>query len=291
MRAEEMRTVKKTDLDGGTPDQARPDTRPDLADHLQERAGGLAPDFGALVAAEIPGLYRYALSLAGNRAEAEDVVGDTVLRALERQDQFRGEASLRTWLHQILHRLAIDRGRRHGREMTVAGVEGTWRDERYSVDAAVVADRAQIRAELRDSLLHLPFGYRAVVVLHDAEGWPAAEIAQALGIGLPAARQRLRRGRMMLVTALAQGQERRTAGKQVPLSCWDARSRVSDYIDGELAAGQRVPLEAHLAACATCPPLYQALVGATASLGALHDPDSVVPPELARRIKDRAPRP
>jgi RNA polymerase sigma-70 factor (ECF subfamily) len=272
-----MRTVNETEQDGRAPDQAC--------------AGGPAPDFGVLVAAEIPGLYRYALSLTGNHAEAEDVVGDTVLRALERQDQFRGEASLRTWLHQILHHLAVDRGRRHGREVTAAEVEGAWRDERYTVDASVVAGRAQTRAELRDGLLHLPFGYRAVVVLHDAEGWPAAQIAQALGIGLPAARQRLRRGRMMLVTALAQGQERRAAGKKVPLSCWDARSRVSDYIDGELAAGQRAPLEAHLAACATCPPLYQALVGTKACLGALRDPDSVVPPELARRIQDQARRP
>ncbi len=111
------------------------------------------------------------------------------------------------------------------------------RDERYSVDAAVVTDRAQTRAELGDSLLHLPFGHRAVVVLHDAEGWPVTQIAQALGIGLPTARQRLRRGRMMLVSAPAQGEERRVTGKKVPLSCWDARSRVSDYIDGELAAG------------------------------------------------------
>jgi RNA polymerase sigma-70 factor (ECF subfamily) len=256
-----------------------------------DHAEGRAPEFGALVAAEIPGLYRYALSLTGNQAEAEDVVGDTVLRALERQDQFRGEASLRTWLHQILHHLAVDRGRRRGRELTVAEVEDAWRDEHYSVDASVVASRAQTRAELRDSLLHVPFGYRAVVVLHDAEGWPVAQIAQALGIGLPAARQRLRRGRMMLVTALAQGQERRMTGAKVPLSCRDARSRVSDYIDGELAPGQRAPLEAHLASCATCPPLYQALVGTKASLGALRDPDSVIPPELARRIQDKTMRP
>jgi RNA polymerase sigma-70 factor (ECF subfamily) len=286
-----MRTVNKTDQDGGAPDQARPGARPGPPEDRQDHTGVPAPDFGALVAVEIPGLYRYALTLAGNPAEAEDIVGDTVLRALERQDQFRGEASLRTWLHQILHHLAIDRGRRHDREVTVAEVEGAWRDERYSVDASVVAGRAQTRAELRDSLLHLPFGYRAVVVLHDAEGWPVAQIAQALGIALPAARQRLRRGRMMLVTALAQGHERRMAGKKVPLSCRDARSRVSDYIDGALAAGQRASLEAHLAACATCPPLYQALVGAKACLGALRDPDSVIPPELARRIQDQARRP
>lgn len=288
----QSRKATRTGEDGGARDQARLGPQPGLADQRQhDRAGDSAGDFGDRVAAEIPGLYRYALSLTGNRAEAEDVTGDTVLRALERQRQFRGEASLRTWLHQILHRLAIDRGRRHDREVTVAEAERAWQDERGSADASVAADRAQTRAELRDGLLRLPFGHRAVVVLHDAEGWPVAEIALALGIGLPAARQRLRRGRMMLVSALAQGAERRAACEKVPLSCLNARSRVSDYIDGAVAPAQRAPLEAHLAGCVTCPPLYQALVGVKASLGALRDPDSVVPPGLARRIRDKTGRP
>lgn len=256
-----------------------------------DRAVSSGDEFGALVAAETPGLYRYALSVVGSQAEAEDVVGDTVVRALERRDQFRGEASVRTWLHRILYRLAVDRARHYGHEVTVSEAENIWRNERYSVDASAVAERAETRAELRDALVHLPFHYRTMVVLHDAEGWPVAEAARVLGIGLPAAKQRLRRGRMMLVTVLAKGGERRVANEGVPLSCWQARRQVSDYIDGELGSDERALLEAHLAGCATCPPLYQALAGVKESMGALHDPDSVVPPQLARRIRDQTGHP
>jgi RNA polymerase sigma-70 factor (ECF subfamily) len=249
-------------------------------------AGGQRDEgFAAAVAAELPGLYRYARSITGSDAEAEDIVGDTVVRALERAAQYRGEASLRTWLHRILYRLAVDRARRHAREISAGEVEARWRDGSYSVDAAAVAERAESAAELRDALVHLPQHYRSAVVLHDAEGWPASEVAAVQAISLAAAKQRIRRGRMMLVSALSQREQRRAANAGVPLSCWQAREQVSGYVDGELGPAERAVLEAHLARCATCPPLYQALVGVSASLGRLHDPDSVIPAALAGRLR------
>ncbi|MHB1738367.1 MAG: anti-sigma factor family protein [Actinomycetes bacterium] len=89
---------------------------------------------------------------------------------------------------------------------------------------------------------------------------------------------------MMLVTALAYGAERRRATQGVPMSCWQARRDVSDYMDGGLDAEQRHRLEAHLAGCPTCPSLYAGLVGVRAAMSALRDPDSVVPGELVRRL-------
>ena len=255
----------------------------------QERSVATGPEdgFGALVAAEIPGLCRYAVSIVGDRTRAEDLVSDTVLRALERRGQYRAESSLRTWLHRILYHLAIDRARHDSHEVSMDSVEASWHDDRYTVDPSVVVERAQSAEALRETLVHLPEGYRTVLVLHDAEGWPSSEIADVLGISLPAVKQRLRRGRMMLVSALARGEERRVANEGVPLSCWEARKSVSAYLDGELALDERAVLESHLGRCATCPPLYQALVGATASLGTLHDPDSVVPADVAERVRAR----
>ena len=242
--------------------------------------------FAARVAAELPGLYRYARSITANEAEAEDLVGDTVVRALERAAQFRGEATVRSWLHQILYHLAVDRARHHAHELSVEDVEDRWRDEAYSVDAGAVVERAESIAELRDALIHLPQHYRSAVVLHDAEGWPSNEVARVLGISVAAAKQRIRRGRMMLVSALAQGGQRRTANAGVPLSCWDARQQVSSYIDGELEPEASVALEAHLARCTTCPPLYRSLVATTTSLSTLRDPDSVIPHALAERVRE-----
>jgi anti-sigma factor RsiW len=67
--------------------------------------------------------------------------------------------------------------------------------------------------------------------------------------------------------------------------------RVSDYLDGLLdpVAARRV--EAHLAECPTCPPLYASLVGATDALARaahLRDPDSVVRPDVVDRILRRS---
>ena len=50
-----------------------------------------------------PRLYGYALSLCRNHDVAEDLVQDTMLRALQQAGTFRGDSSLQTWLHRILH--------------------------------------------------------------------------------------------------------------------------------------------------------------------------------------------
>lgn len=242
-----------------------------------------ADRLGALAAAEAPALFRMARSVVRDDGVAEDLVQAAFLRALERAEQFRG-GDPAAWLRRILWNLAVDQARRGGREIAVDTLEERWADDAYTVDSAVVVARAETRAELEDAVIHLPFILRAAVVLHDVEGWTTARIAEAFGIGLPAAKQRLRRGRMALVTALAQGVERREALAGVPLRCWDARIQVSDYMNDELDEPARARLEAHLAACPTCPPLYASLVGVRASLGGLRDSDAVVPPGLVDRI-------
>lgn len=89
---------------------------------------------------------------------------------------------------------------------------------------------------------------------------------------------------MMVVSALAAGEERRQALTGVPLRCWDARRRVSDYLDGDLSREETELVERHLETCPTCPPLYAALVGVQAALGGLRDPDSVIPPDVVARL-------
>lgn len=236
---------------------------------------------------EAAGLLRYASSIARDSVLAEDLVQEALARAWERRASFRGESSPATWLHRILHNLAVDHARR-AREVpsddVVSMVEKQWQDPDYVVDAELVAERAQTNEDLKDALLRLPFDHRTVVVLHDMEGLTVAEIARIQGVGLAAAKQRLRRGRMMLVSALAQGPERLAARKGVPLTCWDARSLVSDYLDDVLPGRDRRRLTAHLEACPTCPSLYASLVRARDAVGHLRDRDAVVPAHLARRI-------
>jgi len=244
----------------------------------------------AALPGEFEGLTRYARSVVADPHAADDLVSDTMLRALEKSDSFRGDSALATWLHRILHNLAVDRARSQ-REVPdddiATQVEDRWRADDYTVDAAIVVERSEVRELVRDALIRLPYSYRSAVVLHDAEGLTAREIAEITGIGTPAAKQRIRRGRMMLVSALAAGHERRAHLRGVPLSCWEARRHVSEYLDDELALDTKTAVERHLASCPTCPALYTSLVATTEALhtGVARDSDATIPPVLERRLR------
>ena len=160
-------------------------------------------------------MLRYARSITSDPRRAEDLVQDTLVRALERSGLFRGESSLATWLHRILHNLAVDHARRRrevptdlSEESDAERVDALWSDDSYTVDSAVVLERAETAERLQDALLRLPLIYRSAVVLHDEEGLTMSDVARIQDIGLPAAKQRLRRGRMMLVSELAQARAR-----------------------------------------------------------------------------------
>lgn len=240
--------------------------------------------------AELPGLLRYARLLTRDAQAAEDLVQETVVRALERAAQFRGDASVATWMHRIMFTRFVDATRARlpepvDEEALVDAVEADWRDDAYTVTAEVVLERAERREELLDALLRLPVPYRTAIVLHDVEGLTASAVAEVQQVSLSAVKQRIRRGREMLVSALAGGAERRAALAGVPLNCWDARSRIDDYLSGELEVVERRRLEQHLAGCPTCPALYASIVGVRTALGGLRDPDSVIPARLAERVR------
>ena len=258
-----------------------------------ERPGSSTVDdaaFAAALEAELPRLARLAIHLARDATVAEDLAQEAALRAWSRRRQLRDGAPVGPWLNRILVNLVIDCSRSRRDELTVAEVEDRWRDDDYTVDPQQVLSRAELRDELEDGLVRLPAGYRVVVVLHDAVGWPVSAIADALRIGLPAAKQRLRRGRMMLVSALAQSDPKRAASLAQPVRCWQARRHISGYLDGELDAATKAAVEGHLAGCPTCPPLYAGLVGVRALLGGLRDPDTVVETAIADRITARLDR-
>ena len=248
-------------------------------------------DVAALLAGQREALLRYTTSITRDPATAEDIAQEAMARALERGHTLADPGALRGWLFRIAHNIAVDhyRSLRERPSQDIAEeFEQRWHDDAYTVDASVVAARSETTDELRDALVRLPVAYRTVVVLHDAEGWTSREIAETLQIGVPAAKQRLRRGRMMLVSALAAGHERRVASVGVPLRCWDARRHVSAYLDHELQPDAAAAIERHLEGCPTCPPLYASLVSARsalARLGQLQDPDTVVPEDVAARIR------
>jgi hypothetical protein len=98
----------------------------------------------------------------------------------------------------------------------------------------IVHARAAITAAQSLGDYTMPEAYTGDHLVTMGVGLTAKAIAELHGVGLPAVKQRLRRGRMMLVSALARGNERREALEGVPLSCWEARPE-------ELQLGRQVP--------------------------------------------------
>ena len=246
-----------------------------------------ADAFAGLLAAELPRLVGLATRLLSDPDQAEDCAQETIVGAWRRRDQLRDAAALPAWLRRSLVNRIIDRSRRRHDELDIDDIESDWKDDAYSVQPELVMERAELRDELEDALARLPVIYRLPVVLHDALGWTGVEIAQSMDVSLPAAKQRLRRGRMMLVSALASTDGRRQASLAQPMRCWQARRHVSSYLDGELDPATKSMVEGHLADCPTCPPLYTSLVGIRATMGELRDADTVVEDGIARRIRER----
>ena len=149
--------------------------------------------FRALYRAATPPAYGLALRLAGgDAAEAADLVQEAWIRALERIDRFDGDAWT-PWLRGFVVNCWRERLRRRSRHREVA-----LHDAEPTIDAAdpgaLLVDTAAVRAAVRA----LPDGYRAVVVLHDVEGYTHEEIAALLGITAGTSKSQLARGRAAL---------------------------------------------------------------------------------------------
>jgi RNA polymerase sigma-70 factor (ECF subfamily) len=139
----------------------------------------------ALVERHAPALARYAASM-GVRADVEELVQDTFVRAFGALDSFRSESSLRTWLFTIERRLLLDRRRSEARQGgRLALVETDAVTEHTALDA-VVADEAEARVRL--AIERLTPTQRDVFTLRVSEGRSYREIAEIAGTTEGAAR-------------------------------------------------------------------------------------------------------
>jgi RNA polymerase sigma-70 factor (ECF subfamily) len=133
-----------------------------------------------------PAMYALACRLMGGRdADAADALQDAWMRALTRLPDFRRESSLRTWLSGFVVNCCRERWR---------GPLFEPHDE-PSVSSVSSDDLRVLGCDLDRALLSLPDGYRAIVVLHDIEGYTHREIALALGIDEGTSKSQLSRGR------------------------------------------------------------------------------------------------
>src|SRR4030095_14238066 len=147
-----------------------------------------ADAFGAEVLRYLEPLYATALRLTRNRADADDLVQDTLVKALRFSDRFERGTNLKAWLSTILHNTWKNRLRNTGGEAAAVDVDSTRLEE---IDAATDGSpgnetpeqlllRSTLDADLRAALDELPDIFRQAVWLRDVEEFSYAEIARTL---------------------------------------------------------------------------------------------------------------
>jgi RNA polymerase sigma-70 factor (ECF subfamily) len=140
-------------------------------------------------------VYRFAFSLSGERAEAEDITSETFIRAWVKKSTIRTE-TLKAYLMTIARNTFLERRRKSRREVAL--------EETLSDPAAGPEDRAETRLELMriEKLLQtLPEIDRAAFVLRVRHGLPYEEIARVLEITLASAKVKVHRVRRRLLAA------------------------------------------------------------------------------------------
>jgi RNA polymerase sigma-70 factor (ECF subfamily) len=165
-------------------------------------------DHESLITQHIPRLRRYARALTGDRDAADDLVQDTLERALSRMHLWRAGSDMRAWLFTIMHNVYVNQIRSRMRHPLEALDEP-------SADArqAREPDWAELR-DMDDALARLPAEQRAVVLLVGLEQFTYQEAARALDVPVGTVMSRLSRGRERLRLILA-GDPRAAALKVV----------------------------------------------------------------------------
>ncbi len=168
-------------------------------------------NFEGEVLDHLPSLLAVATRLTRNGPEAEDLVQDTVLKAIRANEQFESGTNLRAWLLRILTNTFINRYRRGGLERSV--LDGPDADPLADgwVSASTIesmrdpesqALRPLLEAEISKALDELPAEFRLAVVLSDVEDLSYKEIADVMGCPIGTVMSRLHRGRRMLKARL-----------------------------------------------------------------------------------------
>ena len=163
--------------------------------------------FDEHVVPQIEVLYRVALAMTGQPADAEDLVQDTLVRAFRAIDGFDG-AHPRAWLLTILRNTHINRGRRRRPVLFTDGEQAQRSLELVGPSAPAAEDVVVgelFEAVVADALVALPDKHRAVVTLVDIEGLSYQQAADTLGVPRGTVMSRLHRARarirVRLVTA------------------------------------------------------------------------------------------
>jgi RNA polymerase sigma-70 factor, ECF subfamily len=159
-------------------------------------------------------VYRLTYRITGSNEDAEEATQDALWTAARKIDSFKGESQFGSWLYRIAANAAYQklRARRtKAREIAIDDVLPALDSEGLHFEpmddwAPRVDDNAvngELREVLEKAIADLPPDYRTALVMHDVEGMPNPDIAETLGISLPAVKSRVHRSRLFVRKKLA----------------------------------------------------------------------------------------
>lgn len=177
-------------------------------DLVRRAASGDVPAFEVLYRRHVSRVHGAVWRLSGmNHARAEELTQEAFVRAWQKLAGFRFESAFSTWLHRLAVNVALMDLRARDPEDTV---------ENDVLEAAfdpLTPFCAGERADLERAVASLPPRARAVLVLHDVEGWKHEEIGRELGMAVGSSKAQLHRARGLLRKRLGDekgGQEGRS---------------------------------------------------------------------------------
>ena len=151
---------------------------------MAEEARNAEPSFRDAALQYLDGLYGYAMTLARNQAEAEDLVQETYLRAMSACERLRPGSNLKSWLFTILRNIRLNQirdNRSKPRSVETDGPSSTPEiEDKSSKDPFSLCLTKIKQADVRKAIGNLPAAYREVIVLREFEQLSYGEIAQIL---------------------------------------------------------------------------------------------------------------
>jgi RNA polymerase sigma-70 factor (ECF subfamily) len=157
-------------------------------------APAAAGGFDGLLARMRPRLHRYCARMVGSVIDGEDVLQDTLIKAVESHATAGAIGNPEGWLFRIAHNTALDFLRRRNRQQALRSAEEV---DMIADPADAVLSRQIASASLR-TFMRLPVAQRASVILMDVLGCSLTEICEVMDFSLPAVKAALHRGRTQL---------------------------------------------------------------------------------------------
>jgi RNA polymerase sigma-70 factor (ECF subfamily) len=147
-------------------------------------------------------VYGLCLRMTNNATESEDLMQEIFIHVHRKIGTFRGESTMTTWIHRVTVNIVLMHFRKNARRPERTTEDGDAPEP--AVKDAKTSDQAPIldHIALRRALAQLAPGYRAVLILHDVEGYEHAEVARICGISSGTSKSQLHKARRRLYNLL-----------------------------------------------------------------------------------------